>query len=321
MKILTAEIEIGRYTFTHVNQVKIEKSVDVLGSRATIKIPQTAWLVSKGNKTNAVETARQFKPGDFVTIKLGYDGQLHEEFFGFVKRINFTTPVEVECEDWVYMLKRRKYTRSWKQTTLAEVLQYLIAGVGVTLNANVPDVTFDNFQIDTNGADALQKIKDEYGLTVYFHHDELYAGLAYAIERGRVKYELRRNVIEDNELKWRRADDVEISVKAICVKKDNTKIEAEVGDKDGEKRTLFFYDVQSAAELEMLAKEELQKYKYDGYEGKITTFLQPFADIAYVAELTDPVYAERGGNYWVHTVEVTYGTSGVRRIVHLGIKI
>ena len=321
MKTLTADIQIGAYTFNHVNEVKVEKSVDTLGSTASIKIPTTAYLVSQGEKTTAVETARQFKPGDFVTIKLGYDGDNQEEFFGFVRRINLTTPIEIECEDWVYMLKKRKYLKSWKKTTLLDVLKFIVTGTGIELNANIPTVEFVNFQLDTNGADALQKIKDEYGLTVYFHKGELYAGLAYAIERGRVKYRLRYNVIEDNDLKWRRAEDVELNVKAICIKKDNTKIEAEVGDKDGEKRTLFFYDVQSVKQLETLAKEELQKYKYDGYEGKITTFLQPFADIAYVAEIDDPVYSERGGNYWVHTVEVTYGTGGARRVVHLGIKI
>lgn len=321
MKALTTHIQIGQFTFNYVNEVHIEKSTDVLGSKANIKIPVTAYLKNEGEKKTAVETAKQFSPGDFVTINMGYDSAFNEEFFGFVKRVNFTTPVEIECEDWVYMLRKRNYVKSWQQTTLSEVLNYLIAGTGLTLSNNVPEVNFKNFQLNTNGADALQKIKDEYGLTVYFYGGELYAGLAYAVQRGTVKYRLRYNVIEDNNLTWRRAEDVELKIKAVCIRKDNTKIEAEVGDNDGDQRTLYFYDVENLSQLEQLAQEELQKYKYDGYEGKITTFLQPFCDIAYVAELEDTVYPERNGNYFVHTIEVKYGMNGARRIVHLGLKI
>lgn len=321
MKVLTANIDVGAYTFSTVNEVVIEKSIDVLGSTASIKVPVSARLQGERVKTTAVDAAKQFNPGDYVTIRLGYDGDNREEFFGFVKRVNFTTPVEIECEDWTYMLRKRQYKKSWKKTTLKEVLNYLVSGTGVDLNANIPDIEFENFQIDANGADALQKIKDEYGLTIYFFEGELYAGLAYAIRRGDVKYRLRYNVIKDDDLKYRRAEDVQISVSAVSIKKDNTKIEATVGDPSGEKRTLYFYDVKDVKQLETLAKEKLDRYKYDGYEGKITAFLQPYADIAYIAQIEDANYPERSGSYYVESVKVEYGQSGARRTVGLAIKV
>ncbi|MBL0144937.1 MAG: hypothetical protein IPP48_03425 [Chitinophagaceae bacterium] len=60
---------------------------------------------------------------------------------------------------------------------------------------------------------------------------------------------------------------------------------------------------------------------YDGYEGKITSFLQPFCQHGWKAGLTDKSFPERSGDYLITSVEVTYGMSGARRTVELGEKI
>ena len=136
-----------------------------------------------------------------------------------------------------------------------------------------------------------------------------------------VKYRLRYNVIKDDELKYQLAEDVRLKVKAVCYYKDGTKIEGEIGEEGGETKTLYYYDVKDAGELKALAREELERYRFDGYRGRIETFLAPYALPGMVAQLDDPVYRERGGNYYIESTEVTFGTGGARRKIEIGIKV
>jgi hypothetical protein len=330
MFILVSNITIGDYTFKTVNAVEVKRSIHDIGATAKITIPATARLAKEGEPKTAVETAKQFKAGDPVSISLGYGTDLQKEFQGYVRRVNFTIPVTVECEDNIYLLKRKDVKKSWKATTLKEVLNYIITLVNadlaeefkVKLSGLIPDVNMTNFEIKSNAAAALGKIKTHYGLATYFDLDGvLYSGLAYAPDLGTVKYKLRYNTVEDNDLKYRSAEDVKLKAKAINIQKDNTKVEVEVGDDDGEIRTLFFYNISSQDQLKKLAEEELKKYKFNGYEGKITTLLQPYALPGMTAEIEDVDFNERSGNYYIEGIQVTYGTGGARRIIDIGIKL
>ena len=70
-----------------------------------------------------------------------------------------------------------------------------------------------------------------------------------------------------------------------------------------------------------LAGEEIQKYKYTGYEGKFTAFLVPFAQPAMKVVLADPVYPEKNGTFYITAVKVEFGRNGARRIIDIGIVI
>ena len=84
---------------------------------------------------------------------------------------------------------------------------------------------------------------------------------------------------------------------------------------------MYFYDVKDQAELAALAQAELKRHSYDGYSGKIQTFLVPFAAPGMLAELEDEVYAYRNGRYYIESVETTFGTPGARRSIEIGIKV
>ena len=71
----------------------------------------------------------------------------------------------------------------------------------------------------------------------------------------------------------------------------------------------------------MLAQEELKRYSFDGYRGKIETFLFPYALPGMVAQLEDEVYRERSGSYYIESVDVSFGMGGARRNVEIGIKV
>lgn len=309
-----------RIKFEAANEIRVKRSIDSVESSAEIRIPTTAALYTSEKLTGSQQTAKTFKRGDHVTITAGYNGELKQEFDGYIYRVNLTTPTVLELVGWEYQLLGDLKPRTFAATTLREVLSYIIAGTDISLDANIPTVEMLNYVIpaDLRAIDALKQVKESYGLTIYFEAAKLYAGLDYTPQRGEVKLSLGVNTLRPSDLKYQFEDDVQLKVKAVQINRDNTKLEAEVGDKNGEQRTLYFYNAKSVADLKKLAEVEMLKYKYSGYTGKLPLFLQPYAEPGMVANIIDTRYAERGGKYEIRATELQIGTGGARRIVELG---
>lgn len=319
---LSAEITIGGKKFSRVNSVEIETDMRKLEDTATVKLPTTARLIRGGEYVSEVETAKAFKVGDEVVVKLGYDGELNEEFHGYVRKVRPTTPLEIECEDAVYLLKRKNLKEAFRNTTLKALLNFILADTGITLATEPPGVNFTHFYFkNVSAAKALQKLKEEYGLTIYFKSFKvLHVGISSDDDGKTVKYRFGENVI-DNDLEWVDEADVKLRVKAIHVRKDNTQVKKEVGDPDGEQRTIYLYDLDRESDLERLALEELKKYTYSGYRGDFETFLRPVVRVGNVADITDPNFTERAGKYLVEKVKVKFDEYGGRRIVTPSLKL
>lgn len=330
--VLACEVTIGKYIFRQVNEVRIKNTWRELGSTCDIRLPKYVK-----SPTLEARTLEDFiKQGDAVSVKLWYlDQPAHEEFTGYVRRLKPNIPFEVECEDHIYYFRKTPIKKSWskaEKATLKTVVKYLVdevnskhAPANITPSGNLPDVTFsEGFIIEAGNtaATALQKIKENFGLVSYFRGRELFTGLAYQQTFGDVKYSLAWNVIW-HELTYRSESDVLLQAKAIGIKKNNTKVVVDdVGDKDGEQRTLYYYNVTDKAQLKKLAEEELKRLKFTGYEGDINTFLYPYAEPLMVADLRDPQYGEsRAGRYIIDSVETEFGSYGARRKVELGIKL
>lgn len=321
MFVLSADIQIAGKKFTRVNSVKIESSAKVLEDMATIIIPATARMERSGEFISEVETAKQFNVGDDVVINLGYNGDLKEEFRGYVSRIKPGTPLEIECVDAVWLLRRKNCKGSFKNTTLKKLLEFIVSGTGIVLKGDIPGIQFKTYYLkNVTAASAVQELKDRYGLTLYMSGKDLRVGLTSFTDKKVVKYGLGENVIE-NDLEWMNEDDTRIKVKAIHIKKDNTKVEKEYGDDDGELRTVYFYDLDSSADLQKMALAEASKYKFTGYQGGLTSFLIPFVQVGNVAKIQDQQFGERAGDYLVDKVTTTYGTAGARRKIEIGIKV
>lgn len=320
MFVLCCEIKIGSVTFKSVNDVEIKRSIYNLAATAIIKVPVTAVLKHTGEAPTHIETAERIKVGNPVEIRLGYDTQMNTEFIGYIKRLNYKVPLEIECEDEYYKTRQVNCVFSKKETSLKDCLNAILPAINI---ASCADLTLKNLVVNNKpGSWVLGYLKKEYGLTIFFDIDgNLYVGKAHDVQGETVKYQLRYNIIKDDDLKFQLAQDVKLRVKAICYYKDGTKIEGEIGEEGGETKMLYYYDVKDAKELKVLAQEELKRYSFDGYRGKIETFLIPYALPGMVAELNDPVYQERSGNYYIESTEVTFGTSGARRKVELGIKV
>ncbi|MEM8506240.1 MAG: late control protein [Bacteroidota bacterium] len=265
------------------------------------------------------------KAGDPVKITLAYAGRFEKlEFEGFVRWLKPNVPtVTIECEDAIYLVRQKQISENYGKTTLQDVLRNIVQDTGVQLASDVPEVNFDQFIIkDSNGAQALEKLRDSYGLFVFIDDNgELFAGLRQSRNIGEnVTYDLYRNVVA-HDLRFRRSEDVRLSLRVIGVRPDNTQLEVVVGDLTGEQRTLFLYNVTDKATLQKLGEAELDLLKYDGYEGTLTGFLVPFATRGMNATIVDRNYPERTGSYFIPKVVTTFGTQGARRKVELANKL
>lgn len=325
MFVLQAKIEIGDYIFNEVHEVRVIKSVDLLSDTAEIKLPMSAMFGNKEVGFERKQLEQEIKAGDPVTITLAYKDVIETvEFEGFVRWIKPNTPtVTIECEDIIYTIRQKQINKNFGKTTLKTVLNYIIEGTDVVLAGDVPEVSFDKFLLkNVNGAQALEKIKEEYGLYVFVDDNgQLFAGLRQTKNIGESQiYNVYKNVVS-HDLRFRRAEDVRIALKVVGILKDNSRVSVVVGDTTGEKRTLYRYNISNKAQLKRIGEAELSDMKFTGYEGSITSFLEPFCTRGYNVEIQDKNYPERTGSYFVPKVTTTFGTGGARRKIELGTKL
>lgn len=317
---LTANISIGSLSLSFAHKVEIDSDLRKISDTCNIVLP-TQGVVRQGDTVQRLELAETFKVGDAVTVRIGYNGNNVEEFSGYIARIKAKVPLELECEDEMWQLKRQKVANQAFTGTLKALVEKIAPLV--RFSADFPEISLKNFIIrDATVAQVLQKIKENYLLAVYFTGKELYCGLPY-LQQSRAgitsNFAFQSNIVSDN-LEFRRKEDVKIKAKAISLLSNNTKLEAEVGDADGEQRTLNYRNIQSVAALRKIAEEDLRKLKFDGYKGSFVAFGLPSVRHSENVRLSDPKYAEREGRYVIESVKKTWGVSGYRQNVTIGFR-
>lgn len=311
---------IGKFRFLYPISLNIKTSTTDVTDTAVIELPLMAVLKS----TELLSLEKEIKRGDAVTVQLGYNNELNTEFSGFVSNIIAEKTLKVECDNNAFILKNELPNKNFRNTTLKDILSYISTSFNIKLNSEIPEVTFASFLLkDVTGLQAIEKLKSEYGLTAFFDKKgALYVGLAYTYLQPRKIFDLSLNVIPNNSsLKFKKEDEIKFKIKAISILKNNQRLEVETGDNEGEVRTLYFHNITSESELKRLANEEIQKYKYTGYDGSIVTFGLPYVEKGCSIELRDANYPQRQGTYYAESVNVSFGKQGFRRTIELGIKL
>jgi hypothetical protein len=304
---MNSYITIGDYEFTSCHAFQTKKSWKQLAQAATIKLHNIAGLL------------KAIKVGDAVEIKGGYDGDYITEFIGYVSEILPTTPVEIKCEDEMWKLKQETTSGSWKSIELKDLLKTIVPSASI----DCPEITLSPFRIkeNTTKSHALQILKNEYLLAAYYRDKTLFVGLPY-IEKNlpEVVFHFQKNA-KATDLVYKRKEDIRIKVKAISVFPNNTRIEKEFGDADGDSTTLHFYN-KPESQLKALAEEQIGRMKYDGYKGTFRTLgAYPFVDHSYTMWLEDDKYPEREIGVFADMVVTDYGPSGYHRTITPGRKV
>ena len=318
---LCCHISIGgsdAWEFSAVAGCTITEDTESLTDTCVVELPKKVkW---EGLPVGAGD-APPIKRGDRISVMLGYDDELKLRFSGYVRRVSAGTPVKIECEDGMFLLKLLPaQKKGFKAATLDALIGALLEGSGVKYKLVDKDIALGPYRITRSTvAEELAELQRTFGLMAYFRNmsgeQALYVGFTYPFDgRRKERFLHGRNIISNN-LEYRRKEDVKLRVKAISIQPDNRRIEVEAGDKDGELRTVYKYNVQEA-DLKAFAAGELERFKYSGYQGGFETFGEPMVgktDIAHVE-------GEDGnsGDFLIKKVEVTFGPGGYRQKIALG---
>ena len=325
------EIRIGENKFNFVTEAEFESSWKLLTDRGTIRLPHRFL---KENKVIFVGENNFFKKGDLVTVDAGYFPEKFRLFTGFVSGINPSIPVEIAVEDYAYVIKQTNLTFSFKSVSLIQLLNsaieeakkkasgYVLEGLK-NIEVRAIDADLGAFRVtNVNIANILQELKKTYALTSYFRGNILYVGLAY-YEEGtkRATFEFQKNIIDQGtDLEYVKEDDISFKVKAVSMLENNTKIEVEVGDDNGEQRTITKYNLNKE-ELIRAANREMNRLRFEGFRGQINTFLEPAVYHGDEIEIIDKKTPERNGIYLTESVNYTIGVNGYFQSIKLGAKV
>jgi hypothetical protein len=306
---LVCEVRIGRLLMKSVSDITIKSTFKQITDTATIIIPRNDKLKDK-------YVADYIKRGDAVEIKLGYNDELHTEFLGYVREVGSDIPLVIECEDEMFQLKRKPITKSWSKVTLQELVQVIAPGYKYDLVD--PKMNLGKFTITgATPAKVLHELQSQYGLYAYFRDKVLHVGFAYQSQNYQTHiYHFQKNV-KSNGLKFRNKEEFKLKVKAISNLSNGKKETVELGDDEGELRTLNFIGLLKE-DLKKHAQAELSKFKYDGYRGDLTGFGLPRTRHGDVVRLDDGNYPEREGKYSIDGVTIRFGMNGYERNNELG---
>ncbi len=336
MFILTSDISIGNFRFSGVHDIQIQSSVYSIVSAAIIKIPSISKITVKDKASpDLVVTGNQFKEGNPVTIQLGYNNELKTEFTGFVKSRNLNMPLEIECEGYSWLIRRNNISGFWQTIALKELLEKAVSDLYAGYKINVQcdlDITLRNLTVDNMcGFDLIENISKytDNALSLFFiQPDTLWCGYRYIplakgtdfFNLGIVDYRLGYNAMDENQLTQRNPE-VDL-VKVIYSKRlpDGTKVSqsSDVYSQSNYTRSKVLNHISDSDQLKQLANEKAYQLNYTGFEGTITSFLQPFAAPGYLANITDSRYPRLNSRYLIEGTQVNYGIDGARRIIEIG---
>lgn len=308
--IFPANARRGQVELRKVHAVEVHTSVHDVCQTATITLPRNVAEFQNEALKSLI------RRGDEVRIHLGYDGDLRElDFRGFAIRVGAAVPVVIECSDGLWRLLQEPFNKAYKNAHVPTMVKEL---VGDAFKVEALDATIGPVRIEkARKADAFKALKDEFGLVTYLKGDTVYCGVLFDANARTVAYDLERNV-KSNDLKYRTADEVSLKVTAKSIQPSGAQpLTVEVGDPDGEGRTLNYYGITSEPELRKLATADLEKFKYDGYEGGFRAFGIPFCQYGDKVRLRSSDHPERDGQYLAEAVTISFGPEGFERNIKL----
>ena len=263
-----------------------------------------------------------------VTVLLGYNGQIVPIYTGYVTDFQGTGPVQISCEDEMYLLKKGNLNKAFYGVQLDEVIDFIAPG----WVAEVEDVNIGDFEIsNATPAQTLKKLSEPpYNLFAHMVPGTriLRVGFPYMREGVRHVAHLQRNV-KGKSLEWQNVDESKIQVKAISHLRNGAVLTSLYPKKleGASQRTMNVIGVTTTTALDNMAKAELDKLRLDGYAGTIDMFGAPeFTRVKHgdEIEIRDERYPERSGVYHlIDEVETVFNapSADYKQVLKLGKRI
>lgn len=307
-------IVVGDMVFTNVNQVRIDRSVKELSDKAVITLPRNY------EKLEGKSILELIKSGDPVTIQLGYDDDIQEEFTGFLQFPESGVPLVLHVDDELYPLKRNNFVKSWTSVTLKQLLEFVAPGYTI----ECASVNLGGFEVSNDSTfKVLSRLQRDYGFYTYVRSGVLYCQFPYDVKGSNIihEYELYTWPVKQNNLKYSRSEDKRIRVR-VTSKTGGKTITYETGAQEGNSSlNVTSIPNLTQAEVETFAKNWYKSLAFDGYSGTITGFGIPRTNAGDTLKITDP---DEGitGNYLIESVAIKYSlTSGFERENRISFKV
>jgi len=332
--LMTCDIEVEGFKPFKCHGASWVRKMNNYADSAKVYLPGRALLIKNGdiNNSEILPTGMALGTGKKIQIKAGYNGNNKLRFKGFIKRINWTIPVEIECEGYSYQLQTKRVNKTYQNVQLKQILKELVKGTDIKLSPNIPDILVEYVQFNMcSGVQVLEWFRDKMLQTVYFNFDELYVGLRYldgfkpnfyTAQAPEVQYRLNWNVIKDNDLVF----DVDREMAIVNIQLDQPLktggYKRVLPPKPGNVKKLKLYGLPIQGKYAQQIRNDKQKENNNkGYTGRITAFLEPMADLNIVAVISDPKYEQRTGRYVIEGIEGTFSHAGGRQKLDIGINL
>jgi len=300
--------------FNFVNKVTVTRSYDKQTQTASVILPRNVNY----NKKNIYEGANALmRRGDKIKITAAYFPNETVIFQGYISKINNNVPVELLCEDEMFLLKQVIAPNlSYKTVNLRTFISKMLENTSTPFKA----INAELGQIRLQGASVgkvLQVLRDQYGLYSFFVNGVLRVGLAFYPDDAKQAVFLFELMVKDGmNLTYLKKDDVKIQIKGILIK-NNAREEFIYGDPTGDIRTVFQYG-GTKADLDLKCNSFLEQANYTGYYGSFKTFLEPLVVPGDYAVVDSWKYPERKGKYLIKSVTTEVSvTDGGKQTIEL----
>jgi hypothetical protein len=310
---MNSHLEIGKFIHKGLAECEVNSSWEDLTDMCKITIAKKqSW---KG-KPIVWSDNPLIKKEDVVKLELGYGDRLHQVFKGYVTAIHTSTPIVLDCQDEMLILKRNMFSKSYRNVKLSELLKDMLTPIGVKYDV-VADYDLGSYRISGKETicKEMERLRKDYFLKFFFREGIFYVGQAYVPKlqtRHIVKF--NRHVVEDN-LEYVVKEDVKIKIQCVIMYPNKESEKFEVGDKEGEVRTFHQYNI-SVAEMKRLAEIEIDRLRYDGYRGSVTIFGEPHIKHGDIVKFINDDEPERTGEYLIKRVNLKFSPSGYRQTLY-----
>lgn len=317
ISVLIGDLEI--YT---VEAIEVENTLNSLMDTAKVILPREFKL---NNQTDfrGKYLLDLIQKDMNVKISYGYNGDLQEEFSGYIKSIGADIPVVIECEDEMSRLKKgKKLNLSFEKISLEDLLKEIAPGYQLECT----DISLGKLNIENSTAYEVLEDLRKFGIKCWFEGKTLKAGITLNLvsEKQHV-FSFGRNIRQSSDLEYVSKDKKEVLIKAISLQKGTSeKVIYEFGENINGERTLHAPLNLDKKELKEWAEDYYKNIVFDGYEGNLDGWCVPRTKAGDALSLTDPNYptGERDGIFLIESVVTSINANdGIKRTNKISVKL
>ena len=293
-----------------VSAIEIESSWKMLTDTASVVLPRN---VADFDKQKVKEL---FAVGDKVVIQMGYNGELLQEFEGFITQVSADFPITISLSDAMWKLRQLPVNYVSAKASLKTFLTEVVKDYPLEVeDISLGGVRFSN----TTLGDVLDKLQKDWSIYSFIRASKLTIAKPYSDVKvsGEMKhFDLERNCTENN-LKYLSKEERTIKIIGTSSFGKGKRLQYEFGDENPKTTLKMTWHVSSQAELEKEVKRLYELHKREGFEGSFTTYGTPSVQHGEKIRLSSTLYPDRHGEYYVDRVKKSISNAQYRQEIEI----